>query len=66
MSAEAVLDVIERQQSHIVECESANAHDETLSDARRAHARSAVEWANNDHRVLEDNRPLFERAMIER
>lgn len=65
LSAETVLDAIERQQFHIVECESANADDETLTDARRAHARSAVEWATDDHRVLEDNRALFARAMIE-
>ncbi|MGN6204489.1 aminoglycoside phosphotransferase family protein [Humibacter sp.] len=60
---DTVLAAIERAQLHIVQVEQGNADDPGLSDTRRAHARAAVDWATNDHRVLEVNRNLFRQAL---
>lgn len=63
LPAETVLEAIEGQQLRIIECESTNAADATLTDARRTHARKAVEWAANDRQVLQANRALFFHAL---
>lgn len=59
----ALIDAVERAQLHIVQVEGRNMDDPSLSEARRAHARAAVEWAANDHRALEENRERFRQAL---
>lgn len=60
---DTLLAAVERAQLRIVQIEGRNADDPRLSDARRAHARAAVDWAANDHRVLDENRALFRQAL---
>lgn len=63
LSAQTVLDAIESQQLHIIECEGANAANMALSDARRTHAYAAVDWAASDHRILQENLEVFRQAL---
>lgn len=58
-----LIDAIYASQDGIIRIEGANAADESLSDARREHARAAVAWASSCQQLLRENLPVFTRAL---
>lgn len=54
-----LLDAMVRQQTLIVELETANLDDPALSPVRRAHARTAIDWATASRALVHDHRALL-------
>ncbi|MBM7774999.1 hypothetical protein JOD54_005203 [Actinokineospora baliensis] len=50
-------------QSHIVDAETANLHEPTLSPTRRAHARRAITWAESSRAMTADHSTRFLAAL---
>jgi aminoglycoside phosphotransferase (APT) family kinase protein len=61
--AERLLDAILRMQLLIVTAETTNLDDPRLTAARRRHAQAAVDWATNDHELVERHRDLLLTAL---
>jgi hypothetical protein len=56
---EGLLDAMVRQQTLIVVQETANLDDPGLSPVRRAHARTAIDWATASRALVHDHRALL-------
>ncbi|MEU5696867.1 aminoglycoside phosphotransferase family protein [Actinosynnema sp. NPDC020468] len=60
---ERLLDAVVRQQTRVVERETANLRDERLRPQRRAHAGKAVAWAESDRAVVRRHHALLLSAL---